>query len=120
MLTGYSDHTLGDVAACASVAMGACVLEKHFTLDRSLPGPDHAFAVEPNELLEMVTRIPIELAKGDGYKVGPRAAEQEMYKKVRRSVHVNTDVKKGDIITNEMLVVKRPGYGVEPYRKAKL
>ena len=69
----------------------------------------------------MVTRIrQIELAKGDGYKFGPRAAEQEMYKKVRRSVHVNTDVKKGDIITNEMLVVKRPGYGVEPYRKSEI
>lgn len=116
VLTGYSDHTLGDTAACASVALGACMIEKHFTLSRDLPGPDHAFAMEPHEFAEMMARIrDTEAALGDGVKNGPRPEEQEMAEKVRRSLHAARDIEPGETITAEMLCVKRPGHGVPPY-----
>ncbi|WP_439437656.1 N-acetylneuraminate synthase family protein [Salinivibrio costicola] len=113
VLTGYSDHTLGDNIPVASVAMGASILEKHFTLDRTLPGPDHAFAIEPEELKVMVKKIrEVESAIGNGEKNGPRTEEKDMYHKVRRSLHVNCDVPAGTKITKEILVAKRPGHGI--------
>ncbi|MEZ9645219.1 N-acetylneuraminate synthase family protein [Vibrio sp. 10N.261.52.C2] len=118
VVTGYSDHTLGDNIPVASVALGASVIEKHFTLDRSLPGPDHAFAIEPDELKILVDKIrEVESAIGNGEKNGPRPEEQDMYKKVRRSLHVSCDVEVGTVLTNDMLVSKRPGYGIPVHLK---
>ncbi|MDX8349285.1 N-acetylneuraminate synthase family protein [Cognatiyoonia sp. IB215446] len=116
VLTGYSDHTLGDTVSCAAVAMGACMIEKHFTLDRTLDGPDHSFAMEPAEFAEMVTRIrATEAAFGDGAKNGPRGPEVEMADKVRRSTHAERNIAKGERITEDMLVIKRPGKGIPPH-----
>jgi sialic acid synthase SpsE len=114
-IVGYSDHTLGDQVSLAAVALGACVVEKHFTLDRSLPGPDHPFAMEPDELRLMMRRLrDVEAAFGDGAKAGPREAEREMFEKGRRSIHARIDIPKGTVITADMLVVKRPGLGISP------
>ena len=111
---GFSDHTLGIHIAVAAVAKGASVVEKHFTLDRTMKGPDHSFAIEPNELKQLVTYIrDVEQAMGTGVKVRSKA-EQEMYEKGRRSIIAAVDIKKGTMITKEMLVVKRPGYGIKP------
>lgn len=114
--TGYSDHTIGDTVSCAAVAMGACMIEKHFTLDRSLPGPDHSFAMEPAELKVMMQRIrETEAAFGDGSKNGPRGGEHEMAEKVRRSIHAARDIAAGETLTEDMIVIKRPGNGVPPH-----
>lgn len=118
VITGYSDHTLGDNISVAAVAMGAAAIEKHFTLDRALPGPDHSFAIEPDELKQMVHKIrEVESAIGDGSKAGPRAEEMDMYYKVRRSLHAAVDIKKGTLISEDMLVSKRPGFGIQTYLK---
>jgi sialic acid synthase SpsE len=115
VITGYSDHTLGDHVPCAAVALGAKVIEKHYTLNRDMEGPDHAFAIEPTELTEMVRKIrDIEMALGDGRKNGPREEEAEFYKNARRSVIAKRNLKKGDVIQSEDLVIKRPGYGIHP------
>ncbi len=112
---GLSDHTLGIHVAVAAVAVGACVVEKHFTLSRSLPGPDHPFAVEPGELKEMVRQIrEVEAALGDGRKLGPASEEQEMYQKARRSLVAAQAIPKGARIEREMIAIKRPGYGIRP------
>ena len=112
---GFSDHTLGIHISLAAVAMGACVIEKHFTLDRSLPGPDHSFAIEPDELKEMVRCIrEIDKAKGSGIKERSELENGEMYTKARRSIHAKCDIPIGAVITKDMLVVKRPGYGIKP------
>ena len=118
-LTGYSDHTMGDQVTLAAVALGACMIEKHFTLDRSLPGPDHAFASEPDELRAMMTRLrDIESSIGDGAKAGPRGPEVEMALKGRRSLHAAVDICAGQTITAEMLTIKRPGMGIRPALKS--
>jgi len=113
---GLSDHTLGTHAAVAAVALGACIIEKHFTLDRTMSGPDHPFAAEPQELRDLVTHIrDTEAALGDGVKRGPSEEEsQEMYAKGRRSVVAAVAIPRGTAITAEMLTVKRPGHGVKP------
>ena len=112
---GLSDHTLGIHVAVASVALGACVVEKHFTLNRSLPGPDHPFAVEPGELKEMVRQIrDVEAAMGDGLKLGPSPEEQEMYLKARRSLVAARAIPKGTPIARDMIAIKRPGSGIRP------
>jgi len=116
VVTGYSDHTMGDHVCLAAVAMGASIIEKHFTLDRSLSGPDHKFAIEPHELKVMVKKIrEIESAIGDGVKNGPRTEENEMYEKGRRSLHVNCNISKGKKIEASMLDIKRPGLGISPF-----
>tara|TARA_Y100001949_G_scaffold174973_1_gene183625 strand:+ start:4190 stop:5236 length:1047 start_codon:yes stop_codon:yes gene_type:complete len=116
VLTGYSDHTEGDQVCLASVALGACVVEKHVTLDRTLPGPDHPFSMEPTQLKQMMQRLrDVEAAMGDGAKTGPRPEEQEMFEKGRRSLHAKSRIAKGDIITREMIITKRPGLGIPPY-----
>ena len=115
--TGYSDHTIGDTIACAAVAMGAKVIEKHFTLDRKLEGPDHHFAIEPDELKNMILKIrEIESSIGDGLKIGPRSEESENAKYGKRSIHASLNIDSGQIITKEMLAIKRPGFGISPYR----
>jgi sialic acid synthase SpsE len=115
-LVGYSDHTMGHHIILASVAMGASIIEKHFTLDRSMPGPDHAFAIEPEELRKMMSDIrDVEAGLGDGAKAGPREEEKEMFEKGRRSLHARVDIPKGTVITADMLVTKRPGLGIPPH-----
>ena len=112
---GFSDHTLGIHIPIAAVAMGACVIEKHFTLDRTLPGPDHSFAIEPDELKEMVRGIrEVEKAKGSGIKEKSDLESEEMYVKARRSIHAKINIPKGTKITRDMLIIKRPGYGIKP------
>ena len=112
---GFSDHTLGIHIPIAAVAIGACMIEKHFTLDRNLPGPDHSFAIEPDELKEMVRCIrEAEKAKGSGIKEKSDSESEEMYVKARRSIHAKVDIPKGTKITKEMLIIKRPGYGIKP------
>jgi len=113
-LVGYSDHTLGDHVAIAAVAMGAKIIEKHYTLDRHMHGPDHAFATEPDELKSMVVRIrEVENSIGDGIKNGPRDKEAENYS-LRRSLIANKDINKGEILSEKNITIKRPGYGIEP------
>lgn len=112
---GFSDHTLGIHISLAAAAMGACVIEKHITLDRSLPGPDHPFAIEPDELNELVSDIrAIDTAKGDGIKQRSLLEDAEVYQKARRSIIAKGDIPNGTKITRDMLVVKRPGYGIAP------
>ena len=120
-LVGYSDHTTTDTTAIAAVAVGACFLEKHFTLDRSQPGPDHPFAMEPAAFAAMVRAIrEVESAMGDGRKAGPRAAELEMAQKGKRSLHAAADIPPGVAITDDMLVVKRPGLGIPPALRSQV
>jgi sialic acid synthase SpsE len=115
VITGYSDHTLGDHISLAAVGMGANVIEKHYTLSRTLPGPDHAFGIEPNELKEMISKIrDIETAMGNGEKNGPRKEESELFEKARRSIIARVPLKVGHVIREEDLVIKRPGTGVHP------
>jgi pseudaminic acid synthase len=111
---GFSDHTLGIHIPVAAVAKGANVIEKHFTLDQTMKGPDHSFAIEPEELKQMVTNIrDAEQALGTGVKERSNA-EQEMYEKGRRSIIAAQDILKGTTITRNMLIIKRPGYGIAP------
>lgn len=109
---GFSDHTLGIISAIAAVALGASVIEKHYTLDRKLPGPDHPFALEPDELKAMVQAIrDTEAALGSPIKKHTEA-EEEMYRLGRRSLVAACNIPKGTTITREMIEVKRPGYGI--------
>ncbi|MCZ2845475.1 MAG: N-acetylneuraminate synthase family protein, partial [Candidatus Bathyarchaeota archaeon] len=111
---GFSDHTLGIVVPIAAVSLGACIIEKHFTLDRNLPGPDHKASLQPDDLREMVKAIKdVEKALGDGKK-RPTNEEEEIKKVVRRSIIAKVDIPPGAIITEEMLDFKRPGTGIEP------
>ena len=113
---GLSDHSTGIHIASAAVAAGAELIEKHFTLDRHRSGPDHAFAIEPDELVTMVRNIrDVEAAAGTGDKTGPNDAESvEMYRNARRSIVAAVEIPAGATITREMLTVKRPGYGIKP------
>jgi N-acetylneuraminate synthase/N,N'-diacetyllegionaminate synthase len=111
---GYSDHTSGITVPIAATALGACSIEKHFTLDRTLPGPDHPFALEPDELAAMVKGIR-ECEKTLGQPIKTTAeSEKEMYTLGRRSIFAKTDIPKGTIITGDMLAVLRPGLGLMP------
>lgn len=113
---GLSDHTTGIAVPTAAAALGAELIEKHFTLSRTLEGPDHPFALEPEELRAMVTAVrDVEASLGNGRLEGPSEAESvEMYRLARSSLHAATDIAAGTVITREMLTVKRPGYGIEP------
>ncbi len=112
---GYSDHTLGIEVPIAAVALGATIIEKHFTLDRSLPGPDHAASLEPNELKDMVKAIRnIELAlSGDGIK-NPSESELKNIAIARKSIHVRKSLQKGHVIVEDDLIALRPGDGISP------
>ena len=111
---GYSDHTLGIEVAISAVAMGATVIEKHFTLDRNMSGPDHAASLEPEELKAMVTAIRnIEKAMGVGEKK-PSSSETKNISVVRKSIVAKKSIKKGELFTEENLIVKRPGTGISP------
>jgi N,N'-diacetyllegionaminate synthase len=111
---GYSDHTLGNEVSFAAVAMGACVIEKHFTLDRNLPGPDHKASSEPVELKQLVTGIrTIESALGNGRKV-PAAAELNTASVARRSIVAAREIPAGSILSFQDLATRRPGTGLPP------
>jgi N-acetylneuraminate synthase/N,N'-diacetyllegionaminate synthase len=112
---GLSDHTPGIHISTAAVGMGASIIEKHFTMDRDMKGPDHSFAIEPHELAELVRQIrEIESALGDGMKTGPAQEELVAYGYARRSIHAAVDIGKGTVITEDMLITKRPGHGIRP------
>ncbi len=113
---GYSDHTLGIEVPIAAVAMGACVIEKHFTLDRSMEGPDHQASLEPDELINMVQSIRnIELALGSNLKK-PSSSEAKNRPIARKSIVASEAIKKGDVLTEENITVKRPGTGISPMK----
>jgi sialic acid synthase SpsE len=113
---GLSDHTEGIAVPTAAAALGAAFVEKHFTLDRTMKGPDHRFAVEPGELAAMVRGIrEAQTSLGDGRKEGPGPEEsEEMYRLARRSLIVTRDLPAGTTLEREMLTVKRPGFGIAP------
>jgi len=113
---GLSDHTEGIAVPVAAAALGAAFVEKHFTLDRSMEGPDHPFALEPEELRDMVDGIrTAQVALGDGRKEGPSEEERhEMYTLARRSLILTRDLPAGTVLERDMLTVKRPGFGVPP------
>ena len=113
---GYSDHTSGIHISLAAVARGAQVIEKHFTLDRNLPGPDHKASLEPDELREMVCRIrEVEQAVGDGIK-RPTASELKNRDVARKSLVAARAIEAGEVFTEENLTCKRPGTGGSPFR----
>lgn len=134
LITGYSDHTEGIDVAVAAVAMGAKVIEKHFTLDRNMEGPDHKASIDPKEMCELVQRIRhaekeissgkkcddilkeipgMEKALGNGIKK-QYPAEMDIANVARKSIVANADIKKGEKITGNMLTIKRPGTGLHP------
>jgi N,N'-diacetyllegionaminate synthase len=113
---GYSDHTLGIEVPIAAVALGASVIEKHFTLDKNLPGPDHKASLDPNQLKDMVSNIrSIEKAFGDGVKK-PSQSELNNREIVRKSIVAAVQISQGDVFTEKNLTVKRPGSGISPMR----
>jgi len=113
---GYSDHTLGIEVDIAAVAMGAKVIEKHFTLDRTMDGPDHKASLEPDELIAMVKSIRnIELALGSSIKVASKS-EKPNINIARKSIVASSEIKKGDVLNESNLAIKRPGNGISPMR----
>jgi len=111
---GYSDHTLGIEVPIAAVALGAKIIEKHFTLDKNLPGPDHKASLEPEELISMVKSIRnIEMALGKSEKK-PTEQELKNMEVGRKSIHASKNLKKGSIIKAEDIIMKRPGTGISP------
>ena len=113
---GLSDHSTGIAVPVAAAALGAAFLEKHVTLDRTMTGPDHPFAIEPAELEAMVRGIrEAEAALGDGRKDGPSPEEsEEMYTLGRRSLIAARELPAGTVLEPEMITVKRPGFGIRP------
>ncbi|AXX96287.1 N-acetylneuraminate synthase [Arcobacter ellisii] len=113
---GYSDHTLGIEVDIAAVALGACCIEKHFTLDCTMEGPDHKASLEPDELKAMVKAIRnIELALGSSIKK-PSKSEMPNMQIARKSIVAKMDIKKGDAFNENNLTIKRPGNGINPMR----
>ncbi len=111
---GYSDHTLGNTCCLGAAAMGANVIEKHFTYDKNAEGPDHILSADPEELKQLVEGIRIlERAMGDGVK---RPSEGERTTRInnRKSIIALKDISRGTVITKDMVAIKRPGYGVQP------
>ena len=111
---GYSDHSLGDHVSIAAVALGAVAIEKHFTLDRALPGPDHKASLEPSELKDMIVRLrETARALGDGIK-RPARGEAAVARLVRRSWHARRDLPAGAVLTKNNVLLKRPADGLPP------
>ena len=116
VIVGYSDHTVGIEVSIAAVALGASVIEKHFTLDRLLPGPDHKASLEPNELIAMVKAIRnIEHSLGSGVKE-PALSEIKNLHIARKSIMAKQQIAKGEVLSASNLIVKRPGDGISPMR----
>lgn len=117
---GYSDHTLGIEVPIAAAALGACVIEKHFTLDKAMPGPDHHMSLEPDEFKKLVESIRnIEQALGDGIK-RPTTSELKNRDYVRKYLVAAKDIKKGEFFTQENLCAKRCGSGINPMKFPEL
>jgi N,N'-diacetyllegionaminate synthase len=117
---GYSDHTLGTDVIFAAVALGAKVIEKHFTVDREMKGPDQAVSIEPKELKDMICSIRnIEKCMGNGIKI-PALCEIKNRKLLRRGLVFTNDIEKGSIVSLEDFTIKRPGLGLDPKYKASL
>ena len=113
---GYSDHTKGIFIPIAAVAMGAMVIEKHFTLDRNMEGPDHKASLEPAELREMIANIRcLEWAMGDGNKI-PSKTEIENAKVARKSLIAKVRIQKGEVLTEKNITTKPPGDGISPMK----
>jgi N,N'-diacetyllegionaminate synthase len=113
---GYSDHTLGIEIPIAAVALGATVIEKHFTLNKDMEGPDHKASLEPQELKAMVSAIRnVEVALGNGVKK-PAESEKKNIEIARKSIIAKRNIVKGEIFTEENLTVKRPGNGINPMK----
>jgi N,N'-diacetyllegionaminate synthase len=113
---GYSDHTQGIVIPIAAVAMGAVVIEKHFTLDRTMDGPDHKASLEPAELKAMIEAIRcVEVSLGDGVK-NPADSERRNMGIARKSIVALRQIRKGERFTSENITTKRPGSGISPMR----
>ena len=111
---GFSDHSPGIELPIAAVALGACVVEKHFTIDKTLDGPDHKASLDPDEFKAMVSAIrKVEVAMGDGVRKFSEN-ELEIKKVARKSIIVNKDISKGTVIERGMLTIKRPGTGIAP------
>jgi N,N'-diacetyllegionaminate synthase len=111
---GYSDHTLGIEVPIAACALGACIIEKHFTLDKNMKGPDHIASLEPHELKDMVKAIRnIDIALGTGIKQ-PSESERKNINIARKSIVAASDLQSGDVLTPENISVKRPGNGISP------
>lgn len=111
---GYSDHTQGIEVSLAAVALGACIIEKHFTLDKTMPGPDHKASLEPNELKELVQSIrKVEKTLGDGIK-SPSPSELKNIPIARRSIVALCNIKAGEEFTEQNIICKRPGTGISP------
>ena len=111
---GYSDHTIGNAVAIAAVARGACVIEKHFTLDKNMPGPDQAVSGDPEDFHQLVADIQaVETALGSAIKQ-PVQAELGMRRNFRRSIVAAMDIAAGAVLTRDMLTFKRPGSGISP------
>jgi sialic acid synthase SpsE len=111
-----SDHSPGVTIPVAAAALGACIIEKHFTLDKKLPGPDHRASLGPYELEAMVRAVrDVEKALGSGKKT-LTPEEKDNQKAARRSIAAGRDIPAGAVITAEMLAIKRPGTGIEPKR----
>ncbi|MBP2044980.1 N-acetylneuraminate synthase [Methanobacterium aggregans] len=111
---GFSDHTLGIEMDVAAVAMGACALEKHFTLDKNMDGPDHKASLEPAEFKEMVNAVR-NVEKGMGTGIKRLTVEEAEIKRIaRKSIVANVNIGPGTVLTESMLTVKRPGSGIEP------
>ena len=111
---GYSDHTVGIEVSVAAVAMGARVIEKHFTLDKTLPGPDHRASLDPAELRDLVRAVRnVEAALGSGEKVVAEA-ERSNIEVARKSIVAARNIKAGELLTEENITVKRPGNGLSP------
>jgi len=117
---GYSDHTEGIEASLAAVALGACVIEKHITLNKNLPGPDHKASITEKQLKNMVEGIrKIVIAMGDGIKKAS-PSEKKNIKIARNSIVAATDIKKGEKFTRKNLGIKRPGRGISPMQLFKV
>jgi N-acetylneuraminate synthase/N,N'-diacetyllegionaminate synthase len=119
-IVGYSDHTLGSLASVIAVSLGAKIIEKHFTIDKNLPGPDHKASIDINELTEMIKTIRnVEKILGSDKK-RPTKSEEKIKDNVRKSLIANKKIEKGTTIKKEMIVIKRPGTGLKPYEMEKI
>lgn len=119
-LVGYSDHTLGIITPIVATALGAVVIEKHFTIDKNLPGPDHKASLEPDELKRMISKIRETEEILGSYEKKPTKSEEKIMSLVRKSIVAIEEIEKGTIIDENMIAVKRPGIGVSPSQIDKI
>lgn len=119
-LVGFSDHTMGIIASIAAVSLGATVIEKHFTIDKEMEGPDHEASLEPNQLKKMIEKIrDIEKGLGDGIKK-PTKEEKKTMENSRKSIIVGKNISKGTKFQKDILEIKRPGTGIKPKYLSKI